>query len=63
MSDPAQSQPPGRPTWVKTLVIAAAVLVAIVVVVAIVSGGEHGPGRHVPGGGNGNHTPPIEHSP
>ena len=64
MTDPAPPRPPGRPTWVKVLVVAAGVAVALIVVIAILSGGEHGPGRHLPGGGApGNHTPPVEHSP
>jgi hypothetical protein len=35
-----------RPAWVKWLVIGAAALL-VVVVIALLSGGEHGPGRHM----------------
>ena len=61
-SSPPGSGPPGTPRWVKLLAIVAAVVIVLVVVVALVAGGEHGPGRHLPGGDNlGNHTP-VEHS-
>ena len=64
MSDTTPVQPPVRPKWVKFFVIGAVAVVALIIAIAIVSGGEHGPGRHLPGGGNpGNHTPPVEHSP
>ena len=47
--DPAgQTEQPeyaGMPTWVKWVLIAAAVVV--LVVVALVFGSEHGPGRHM----------------
>jgi hypothetical protein len=44
MADPT---PPPRPTWVKALAIAAAVVVALLIVARITDlGGEHGPGRH-----------------
>ena len=37
---------PGTPRWVKTSAIAALVLVVLVVIAMLLSGGEHGPGRH-----------------
>lgn len=46
-----------RPTWVTVLAIAAAIVIALVVVKALV-GGDHGPGRHLPGG-----DAPAEHTP
>lgn len=55
-------QPPPRPRWVKISMIVALVVVAIVVVMAIAGGGEHGPGRHLPGGSDG-HIRPVEHAP
>lgn len=55
MTDTAQ--PPPRPTWVKLLLVVVLVVIAVVIVMAL-SGGEHGPGRHLPGGGDG-HTPPV----
>lgn len=60
MTNGAQ-RPPPRPTWVKVALVLALVVFAAIVVIAI-AGGEHGPGRHLPGGGVG-HTPPVEHSP
>ena len=38
--------PPAVPVWVMGLGVAILVLVAIVVVVMLLSGGQHGPGRH-----------------
>ena len=84
MDDPPPSEPgdetgierdrgsiTGAPRWVKVFGVIALVLVAVVVVVAVVGGGEHGPGRHMPGGGSdtpsdtpGGHTGPppgLEH--
>ncbi|MGH2753356.1 MAG: hypothetical protein ACRDLB_02885 [Actinomycetota bacterium] len=52
-------QPPPRPGWVKVSIIVVLVVVAVVIVMAI-AGGEHGPGRHFPGGGD--HTAPVEHN-
>ena len=54
-----RSQPPPRPVWVRVSLIVVLVVLAVVVVVAIADV-EHGPGRHLPGGGN--HTPPMEHN-
>lgn len=45
-----------RPRWVTIAAIVAAVVVAVVVGVMIASGGEHGPGRHLPG-----HGAPVDH--
>ena len=39
---------PGTPRWVKVGAIAAVVVIVLVLVVMILSGGEHGPLRHVP---------------
>jgi ferric-dicitrate binding protein FerR (iron transport regulator) len=38
--------PSGRPRWVKVALAVAAGLIALFVVLQLVSGGEHGPGRH-----------------
>ena len=54
-----EPQPPPAPRWVKIAAIAAAVIVAAIVVAALF-GGEHGPGRHLPGGGD--HVP-VDHAP
>ena len=57
-----EPRPPGAPRWVKLFGIVAVAIVAIVVIVALFGGGEHGPGRHLPGGDDrGNHAPPMEH--
>lgn len=37
---------PGMPRWVKVLGAIALVVVVIAVVAMLISGGEHGPGRH-----------------
>ena len=39
---------PGTPRWVKMGASVTAVVVVLVIVVMILSGGEHGPLRHVP---------------
>ncbi len=57
MTDP----PPYRtPRWVKIVGIIALVLVVLVGILLLAGiGGEHGPGRHMPSGGAGGHTPPA----
>ena len=42
----------GTPRWVKVFGLIALVAVVLFVVVMLVGGGEHGPGRHTPGGGS-----------
>jgi hypothetical protein len=55
------------PRWVKVFGIIALVLVLLIGIM-LLSGGEHGPGRHLPpasvteSGDAGGHTPPIEHA-
>ena len=70
---PCDSGPRTTPRWVKVFVIVAIVVVVLGVAIFLLSGGQHGPGRHLPGGGgsdtppgateNGDHTPPpgIDH--
>lgn len=41
------------PRWVKVFVIAGVVVALVVTAVLTLSGGGHGPGRHVPGGDGG----------
>jgi hypothetical protein len=58
MADPRRSTdgtPPSTPAWVKVLGIIAAVVIVAIVILALV-GGEHGPGRHIPGGDSGAHN-------
>jgi|GEM_PF-5284133 hypothetical protein len=65
MKEPAHQDawPRGRPRWVTVFGIVALVLVAVVAVFFL-RGGEHGPGRHLPGGdGLESHAPPAEHRP
>jgi hypothetical protein len=52
--------PPYRtPRWVKIVGIIALVLVLLVGILLLTGvGGPHGPGRHMPSGGAGGHTPP-----
>ena len=51
---------PKMPAWVKvSLVIAAVLVVAFLVIMLTGMGGEHGPSRHLPGGGN----LPTQHTP
>lgn len=68
---PVEAQPK-VPRWVKVLAIIAVVVALAVIVVMKISGGQHGPGRHLPGGSSGEapatvpgggHTPPpgIDH--
>jgi len=51
----AQPGPPGRsirglagtPRWVKVFVVVAATVLLMMVVAMLITGGEHGPGRHL----------------
>lgn len=43
---PGDPGPPPTPRWVKSLGIALLVLAVVAVLVMLVSGGQHGPGRH-----------------
>jgi hypothetical protein len=49
----------GTPRWVKVFGVIALIVIGLFVIVALV-GGEHGPGRHTPGGSN---TPGIHTGP
>lgn len=59
MADPASDSeqapderipPPGMPRWVKVFGIVAILAVTSLIVVMLLIGGDHGPGRHNPGG-------------
>lgn len=39
------------PRWVKVSAIGVGVVVLVVVAAMLIFGGDHGPGRHLPGGG------------
>jgi hypothetical protein len=61
-----RESPPRVPRWVKWSAIVIGILVLVFVVLQLTGiGGEHGPGRHGPGGGpppasvSGVHTPPA----
>lgn len=57
---PGSATRPKMPVWVKvSLIIAAVLVVAFLVIMLTGKGGEHGPSRHLPGGGN----PPTQHTP
>jgi hypothetical protein len=58
---PDTGEDTGTPLWVKVFGIVALVLVMLVVIMLIAGGGRHGPGRHLPPGGAGGHTPPKAH--
>lgn len=64
---PATAGPPKLPTWVKVSLIAGLVVLLLVGAALAFGGGEHGPGRHLPGGSTnhgtsmGNHTAPTTH--
>ena len=45
---PTENRPPSTPRWVKVSGIIAIVLVLLVVIIMFISGGKHGPGRHIP---------------
>jgi hypothetical protein len=48
------------PRWVKVFGIVVLVLALLVVVIMATGlGGEHGPRRHMPSGGDSGHTPPL----
>lgn len=61
MTDPTNAESPSRresakstapmPRWVKVFLITAAVLVVLVVTLMLLSGGQHGPGRHLSSSG------------
>lgn len=48
----------GTPRWVKVSAVIALLVLVLFVVVLLVGGGEHGPGRHSPGGSD----TPTEHT-
>lgn len=67
-SSEVEAKPPPRPTWVKVLLLGIVAVVVALVIAKLVFGGDHGPGRHLPGGDSGQegsasegHTPPVEH--
>lgn len=41
--------PPPRPTWVKSLMLVAALIVVVLLILKL-SGSDHGPGRHATAG-------------
>jgi hypothetical protein len=43
----APEQPPGIPRWVKVFGITVAVLLTVMILIMLLSGGQHGPGRHL----------------
>lgn len=51
---------PGAPRWVKVFGVIA-VIVLVLFVILLLTGGDHGPGRHSDGGAG--PTPGVEHRP
>ncbi|HET9139074.1 hypothetical protein [Actinophytocola sp.] len=52
-SDPTTGTPPRVPRWVVVSGTVVGVLVLVFIVVQLTGlGGQHGPGRHLPGGGS-----------
>ena len=49
---PDRASTTGTPRWVKVSGLIALLVVVLFLVVMLVGGGEHGPGRHAPGGGS-----------
>lgn len=49
------------PRWVKVSGIIAIILVLLAVIIMILSGGNHGPGRHFKSDNDSGLTPTIEH--
>ena len=47
MADPDDGATAGMPRWVKVFLISAAVLALLAAVWLLISGGDHGPGRHM----------------
>ena len=56
---PLDRRPP-TPRWVKVFGIVVAVVV-ILFVISMLAGGDHGPGRHLPGGDRSGEHSPREH--
>ena len=50
---------PGTPRWVKVTGIVVGILVLLAVILMLVTGGRHGPGRHILSGDAGGDTPPA----
>ncbi len=60
---PPDLKPPPRPPWVKVSLMVVVGAVALLIIAMALSGGEHGPGRHMPGGDKGGHGTPERHAP
>jgi hypothetical protein len=58
MADSTREPTRAKPRWVKVFVIVTVIAVVLGVVIFLVSGGQHGPGRHLPGGSSGETSPP-----
>jgi hypothetical protein len=41
------TQPPSTPGWVKAFAVVAGLVLVILVLVMLLTGGQHGPGRHL----------------
>lgn len=77
MQDPDQRSEPAHgpghehrmPGWVRAFLIVGLLLLVLMALGLILGRGEHGPSRHLPGGGegqvepdeHGGHRPPVQH--
>ena len=61
MAEPAgrPKQEHATPRWVKVSGIVVIVVIVVAVAIMALAGGDHGPGRHLPGG----EDAPAEHTP
>ncbi|MFT8323303.1 MAG: hypothetical protein ABF649_20775 [Bacillus sp. (in: firmicutes)] len=58
---PAPESPHSTPRWVKVFGIIVIVLVLLVVIIMIISGGKHGPGRHLKFDNASSQSSPVEY--
>lgn len=60
MNKPERRSTTDTPRWVKLFGIGTIVLVLLVIIIMLISGGEHGPGRHFKSNNTSGYTPYIE---
>jgi hypothetical protein len=60
-TEPDRGSTTSTPRWVKAFGIIGLALILLFVIAMLLSGGNHGPGRHIPSGNPGGHILPIEH--
>lgn len=60
---PGAERDSGTPRWVKVFGIIGIAVIALIVVLMFAGGGQHGPGRHVPGGDTSGVEEPQQEAP